>query len=299
MSGGAAQPSQVLLVGAVTLDRFGDEWRPGGAPLYAARALAALGLRARVLTIAGPDADLEVLAGHELEVVAAEASLRFEHEPAGDSRRLRLAARPARALTAGDLPAGWGDAGVLVLGPLLPDDVDVASFLGVATGLVGLLAQGLQRRVRADGGVAMERAPSGALLEALQAESHARTTVFLSSEEVAGWPREVLSALASSCARVVVTRGAAGAEVHRGGAAPLAVAAAPAQAVDTTGGGDAFAAAFMAALAGGAGDAAAGALAARVAAATVERVGPAEVPAIAAPVDGVVEVEAGDAAVAQ
>jgi len=282
-------------VGAVTLDRFGSEWRPGGAPLYAARALAALGLRARVLAIAGPGADLEALSGHELEVVDAEASLRFEHEPAGESRRLRLVVRPERALTARDLPPGWGDAEVLVLAPLLPDDLDVVSFGGVGSGLVGLLAQGLQRRVAPDGVVSLAGEPSEALCTALGA-GHARTTVFLSSEEVAGWPREALPALASSCARVVVTRGAAGAEVHRAGEAPLAVAAAPADARDTTGGGDAFAAAFMAALAGGAGDAGAGALAARLAAATVARVGPAELPAVALQGSGV---EVGDAVVAQ
>ena len=284
----------MLVVGAVTLDRFGGAWRPGGAPLYAARALAALGVRARVLAMAGPDADLGALEGHELKVVAAEASLRFEHEPAGESRGLRLAARPERALATSDLPARWRDAELLVLGPLLADDLEVASFMRVRAGEVGLLAQGLQRRVAPDGGVTTANAPS----EALGAACDSRTTVFLSGEEVAGWPREALRALASSCARVVVTRGAAGAEVHRGGVqgagvTPLRVAATPARALDTTGGGDAFAAAFMAALAGGAGDAEAGALAAEVAAATVERVGPAVLPRIE------LGVEAGDAAVAR
>ena len=298
MTDRAAQPPRVLVVGAVTLDRFGGEWRPGGAPLYAARALAALGVRARVLAIAGPDADLGALEGHELEVVAAEASLRFEHEPAGESRGLRLAARPERALAASDLPARWRDAELLVLGPLLADDLEVASFMRVRAREVGLLAQGLQRRVTADGGVTTANAPTEALHASLRAACDSRMTVFLSSEEVAGWPREALRALASSCARVVVTRGAAGTEVHRGGVqgagvAPLRVAAAPARAVDTTGGGDAFAAAFMAAVAGGAGDAEAGVVAAEVAAATVERVGPAVLPWIE------VAVEAGDAAVAQ
>ena len=146
---------------------------------------------------AGPDADLGALEGHELEVVAAEASLRFEHEPAGESRRLRLAARPERALAASDLPSRWRDAEVLVLGPLLADDLDVASFTRGPVGLVGLLAQGLQRRVASDGGVTTADAPS----EALRAACDARTTVFLSSEEVAGWPRGAVRALASGCAR--------------------------------------------------------------------------------------------------
>lgn len=48
----------VLIVGAMTWDVFGGERRPGGAVSFAARAAAALGVRARILTISGADADL-------------------------------------------------------------------------------------------------------------------------------------------------------------------------------------------------------------------------------------------------
>jgi sugar/nucleoside kinase (ribokinase family) len=81
----------------------------------------------------------------------------------------------------------------------------------------------------------------------------------------------------------VVTRGAGGADIYRAGEEPLHIDAAPATPVDTTGAGDAFAAAFSAALACGAGDAQAGALAARVAAATVEHAGAVLLPRVAMP----------------
>lgn len=69
----------VLLVGPVTRDLVGGhETRQGGAVSYAASALAALGMRACVVTVAGPDADLSALDGHDVHVVPADATLTFE-----------------------------------------------------------------------------------------------------------------------------------------------------------------------------------------------------------------------------
>ena len=273
-------PPRIVVAGAVAEDRFGGGTRAGGAAAYAARALAALGLRARALVLAGPGACLGAFEGHELAVVRAGTPLRFAHEAAdGGERRLRLLARPDRALAAGGLPRGWAaEADALVLGPLLPDDLDAASFAALGVPAVALLAQGLQREVGADGAVRARREPSPALLAACGPG----VSVFLSREETAPWPRGAVEALAARCARVVVTRGADGAEAHRAGAPPLPIAAAPARAADTTGAGDAFAAAYAAALAGGADDAEAGAAAAAVAAAAVAAEGPARLPRVGA-----------------
>ena len=270
---------QIVVVGAVTEDRFGDTTRPGGAVLYAARALEALGVDARVLASAPPGTEPEALTAHERTFVHTTTGLRFGIEMDDEERRLRVLSRPQRALTAGDLPAAWGDADALTLAPLLPDDLDAASFLERAGPRITLVAQGFQRRVSPTGEVTVLDEPAPALLAA----ATERTSVFLSSEEVAPWPDGAMEDLAGSCARVVVTRGADGADVYRAGEKPLHVDAAPAVPVDTTGAGDAFAAAFTAALACGAGDAEAGALAARVAAATVEHAGPVRLPRLAMP----------------
>ncbi|HMA46422.1 MAG TPA: PfkB family carbohydrate kinase, partial [Frankiaceae bacterium] len=64
----------------------------------------------------------------------------------------------------------------------------------------------------------------------------------------AGGPAELIGA---GAAAVVVTLGAAGAELHRPGRPPLTRPALPAAVVDTTGAGDAFTAALGWALAGG------------------------------------------------
>ena len=277
MSEARRGPPQIVVVGAVTEDRFGSVTRPGGAAPYAARALEALGIRAHVLTSAPPHASLEALDLHEYTYVPTHAGLAFAHDVEGEERRLRVLSTPDRALTAGDLPASWHDADALILAPLLPDDIDVESFAALPVPRIALLAQGLQRGVALDRAVTLHAEPAAALLAACDE----RTSVFLSREEVASWPRGSIEDLAAACARLVVTGGAEGADVYRAGAAPLHLAAVPATPVDTTGAGDAFAAAFMAALACGAGDERAGALAARVAAATVERVGPVRLPDIA------------------
>ena len=267
-------------MGATACDRFGADRRPGGVPAYGARAAAALGVRARILTIAGPGAELAALCGHDVAVVGAARTLTFEHELEGDDlaghvRRLRLVERPERALTCSDLPPGWRDSEVLVLGPLLADDIDMDSFAGVQARWRGLLGQGLQREVGSDGRVRHASAPSVALLSALDE----RTTLFVSDEEIAGWDEGALGTVVEAAERVAVTRGALGAELLSGDA-KVVIPAPAVSSVDTTGGGDVFATAFMIARASGADDAQSGRIAAQLAAAAVERVGVSELPAV-------------------
>lgn len=276
-TGGAAAPApSVLIAGALTLDLFGEERRAGGAIAYAARAAAALGVRARLLALAGPDADLAAPGGHELATVRAERTLTFAHgRGEGGARRLRLSERPERALSAADVPPEWrGGHDLLLLAPLLPDDLDLASFAALPAGRRGLLAQGLLREAGADGRIGHADAPPAALLAA----ADARTSVFVSEEETARWDAGALAALAASAERVVVTRGARGAEVLRGADRLAVPAARPARAADATGCGDVFAAAFMVALARGADDAGAGRIGAALAAAALERTGPRALP---------------------
>lgn len=277
MSEARRGPPQIVVVGAVTEDRFGSATRPGGAAPYATRALEALGIRARVLVSAPPGGAGGAFERHEHEFVHTTTALRFAHDVEGEERRLRVVSTPDRALTAGDLPASWRDADALILAPLLPGDLDVASFAALPASRIALVAQGLQRHVASDGAVTLLDEPAAALLAACGV----RTSVFLSREEVAPWPRGAVGDLVASCARVVVTRGADGADVYRAGHEVLHVDASPATPIDTTGAGDAFAAAFTAALACGASDERAGAIAARVAAATVEHAGPVRLPDIA------------------
>ncbi|MDO9445474.1 MAG: PfkB family carbohydrate kinase [Dehalococcoidia bacterium] len=264
------------IIGPVTTDLFERDRRvPGGSVSYAARVAASFGLTARILTAVGPDADLDALAGHEVRVVPG-ATQTFAHDFPGGRRRLRVVARPGRTLSAADVPASWGAPGTLILAPLLPDDIDLASFLdGWPEVETALLAQGLQRDTDAEGVVRHLGAPAPALLAA----ARANVTVFLSEEEIEAWPDGALDALARSVRRVVLTRGALGARIMAGGEV-VEVPASPADPVDPTGAGDVFATAFI--LGVRAGDRAAGRLAAAMAAAAVMVRGPAPLPARAA-----------------
>ena len=141
----------VLIVGPVTWDVSGGARRPGGAVAFAARTAAAMGVRAAILTVAGPDADLSALEGHDVHVVPAPETLTFEHRHTEGGRRLRVLARPGRMLTASDLPSGWGGITNIILAPLLADDLDVASFLRLGGGRRSILAQGMQRCTGGDG----------------------------------------------------------------------------------------------------------------------------------------------------
>ncbi|MBM4415901.1 MAG: hypothetical protein FJ035_06600 [Chloroflexi bacterium] len=276
----------LLIVGAVTRDVFTNPAaaateRAGGAASFAARAAAALGVRAAILIVAAADADLDALEGHDLHVVPADATLAFEHDrDATGGRTLRLLARSQHVLTCDDLPAPWQEADVLLLAPLLADDVDVASFARLAAPQRALLAQGLQCRVATDGAVHTLDGPAPALFAALAPPAGARTTVFLSAEETAGWRAADRETVAARCARLVLTQGAAGARVCEGGTT-YDVPPAPANAVDTTGAGDVFATALI--LGFSAGDAAAERVATLLAAAAVERYGAAELPTRLAP----------------
>lgn len=269
----------VLIAGAVTWDHFGAERRPGGAVLYAARAAAALGLRARILALAGPDTDLEALEAHEVTVCESPHTLGFVHmfSTGTPSRReLRILARPGRALSASGFPtASDDDLDLLVLAPLLPDDLDLGSFAGVRARRRALLAQGLLREVAADGLVTHEDGPPPRLLDAIDA----RTSVFLSEDETADWSAGALASLAVAAERVVVTRGARGATILRGDTR-IQTSARAAESVDSTGCGDVFSVAYMIALALGADDTQAAAIGAELASAALGLRGAQPLPAV-------------------
>ncbi|HJM74414.1 MAG TPA: PfkB family carbohydrate kinase [Dehalococcoidia bacterium] len=265
----APSSPSIAVIGPLTLDVIDGERRPGGAVAYAARIAHALGECIAILTIGAADADLSAFDGHELTLID-DRSLTFEHSAIDASRRLRLLARPSRPLGNSDIPGRWSGLTTLIFAPLLPDDVDLDSFSAISRiERRALLAQGLQRRVGRDGVIEHQHAPALGLLPFFTPD----TSLFLSTEETAGWDSDALPALIDACARVVITDGADGAVVHRAGERSLHVEAAPADVIDTTGAGDVFATAYMLALAAGADDAAAARLASASAAAAIEQPG--------------------------
>jgi len=90
--------ADLLVIGGLTIDRFGDATTaPGGSVLHAGRAAAAAQLRTIVVTVAGPEpvaarglAELDAVA--ELHVTDAPSTISFRHRDAEGGRRLWLEA---------------------------------------------------------------------------------------------------------------------------------------------------------------------------------------------------------------
>lgn len=273
-------PDPVLIVGAVTWDVVNGERVPGGAATYAARTATALGVRAYILVAAGEDAGLAAFADHELAVVPVEQTMMLEHRFHDGTRQQRVLARPERPLRPSDRPAHWPAPRTMILGPLLPDDIDVAAFLDLdSPEETAVIAQGLQRTVGSDGTIEHLERPSAALLDA----ARPGVTICLSAEETARWSSDAVDSLVARSRRVVRTLGAGGAEIRTrvagmdGVERVRQVPALDAAVVDTTGAGDVFATALI--LAMRTGDEVAERLAAACAAACVERHGSASLPA--------------------
>lgn len=225
-----------VVVGHVTLDRFGDDVRPGGAALYAAMAAYRLGLSVGILTSHGDDFPLELIPP-QIEVVSvpSDATTTFVHDPTRTPRTMRVSA-VARSLTAADVPEDWVDAALVLLAPVA-DEMDAHLATAFTGPTLAAAAQGWLRALDPDGLVTPAPwTPPEFLLGRLQA-------IFLSTEDVADQEDAALEWFE----RVpigVLTAGRLGALLFVNGER-YEVTPRPAHEVDATGAGDVFAAHFL------------------------------------------------------
>jgi sugar/nucleoside kinase (ribokinase family) len=224
-----------VAVGHVTLDRFGETVRPGGAALYAAVTAQRLGLSAGILTSHGADFPLDTIPP-QIEVVSIEAArtTMFDHRSDGDTRELQVL-EAARPLGIADVPEDWRDAAIVLLAPVL-NEVDPLLATAFPDASLGAAAQGWLRAVGAGTVTPVMWSPPDFLIDRLQA-------LFLSQEDIG---IDVVGAVAMF-QRVPVgalTAGADGALLFVNGER-YEVRPHPAQEVDGTGAGDVFAAAFL------------------------------------------------------
>ncbi len=228
---------EFIAIGHVTLDRFGDEVRPGGSALYAAITADRLGLRAGILTSHADDFPLDLVPPRiEVVSVPAPATTVFEHERVGDDRAQRVTS-VAGALSEADVPDDWRDADLVLLAPVVNEvDPRLAGVFGDAAMAAG--AQGWLRGVGSDGVVGSVRWDAAKqTLRTLQA-------LFLSTADVLGQE----SAMTEWVQRVpiaVVTAGRRGALLYVNGDR-YEVRPRRAIEADPTGAGDVFAATFLA-----------------------------------------------------
>lgn len=277
------RPVEALIVGHVTRDLLPDgDWRAGGAALYAGVTAQRLGLRVGIVTSAPADlraSVAETLGDVALVVVESATATTFEnvYTPMGRVQYLRDRAQPLRL---DDIPPAWRACELALLAPVA---AELAPALAgeLHARVIGAAPQGWLRQWGDDGCVG-PRALTSDELEALGGLS----ALILSREDLTGpgadaatqaRAERTLGAWARRLPLLAVTCGAAGAELWRAGGVER-FPGYPAREVDPTGAGDVFAATFLCALASTGDAARAIDRANRVAALSVEGVGPSAIP---------------------
>lgn len=241
-----------LAVGHVTHDRYGRALRAGGCAFYAARVFGALGAHARVATAVGHNfARSDELAGLSVSASRGGKTVTFVNHYAPDGTRVQYVEGWAPPVEPDQVCSRWLRSRVVFLAPVLGEvDLDLWR-RAVRPDVLGIGIQGLVKTagphlfVGASARTVVPRPwyPESAQLEGVDA-------AFLSVEDLEGQPG-LLTRLVRLVPVVVLTSGRNGCDVFvRRRVAH--VDACPARAVDPTGAGDTFAAAFLFALAAGA-----------------------------------------------
>ncbi|HEY7984853.1 MAG TPA: PfkB family carbohydrate kinase [Ktedonobacterales bacterium] len=266
-----------LVIGHATRDLRPDGgWRVGGTVVFAAAAAARLGLRAAIVTAAPPDvlaAIRHAAPDVELAALPTPTATTFANRYLPDGRRRQYLRSRAPMLGLDAVPDDWRACAIVHLAPVAAE-VDGALAAAFPGALLGATPQGW---LRAWGGTGLVR--PAAWREAARVLPHLRALV-LSQDDLATDAASADAAIARwarTVPVVVVTRGAAGADLLAQGSR-VRVPAFPAREVDPTGAGDVFAAALFVALAEGEAPAAAVRFANAAAAFVVEQPGVAGLP---------------------
>lgn len=256
---------EYVLLGHICADLQPDgSTRLGGSAFFAACAAHQLGLQVGVVTACSPDLDLSPVPD-AISVVRQNAphNTIFENHytPQGRVQRLHAQAPPVDLQ---NFPDAWNNAPIVHLGPIM-HDVPLEALDHFPHALVGVTPQGWLRTLGADKIVALEP------FRLLDLPWQPRHVVVVSEEDVEN-DEALVQQLAQRLRIVVLTRAERGATVWHH-AAPTDIGAVPIDAIDPTGAGDTFAAAFFSALHNGQSPVMATRSACAVAAFAIERPG--------------------------
>jgi sugar/nucleoside kinase (ribokinase family) len=225
-----------LVVGHVAKDLSEEGWLLGGTAAYSALTARNLGRRAAVLTSAGADLALDQsLEGMELVSLPSPVTTTFlnVYENEGRHQYIRTV---ANSISMDSIPSDWRNTPIVHLGPIA-GEFDEAMIDSFQASLLGLTPQGWLRQWDKGGRVSPRRWSEAArVLPRIDA-------LFVSEEDLAGEASPLREQL-DLPPLAVVTQGAQGATLYLQGRARH-FPAIEAQAVDTTGAGDVFAAAFL------------------------------------------------------
>ncbi len=247
-----------LAVGHITHDRYGQTLAPGGSVLYAAKTLQALGVEAAIATSLGDDFVFQdQLEGITLSVIQCSATTVFENTYPKDAPRLMLVEHTAEPVTPTNLPIELSDIDILFLAPVI-GEVSLIEWLSalqkkaIKARIVGIGLQGFLKQP----GRLYEPDRPGRMLAPTEFKLPDSlplgvTAAFMSKEDLDGFAdKDLLGNLRRMISIVAVTDGEQGATVYYKEKV-IEVGIRPTKAVDPTGAGDTFAAAFLFSLASG------------------------------------------------
>lgn len=247
---------ELRVIGGLTIDRMPDgSERAGGSVLHASRAISLEGRRVAVTALAASEpmarAGLDAIeAVAELEIVETPRTIGFTHDERAGARRLRFAGGGGTPLT----PRDPGRPAATLLAPVAGE---LGSDLGGAIpggAVVGANLQGWLRRL--EPGALVEPLPLGELAEPLRRRLGECDALIASTEDLedaAAGPDGQLGALRAAFGPapiLALTAGSGGVwiDLARQGGRHHLPAPRVVRHVATVGAGDAFAAAFVAAL---------------------------------------------------
>lgn len=229
------EPIDYLMVGHLTLDKFGDRYRLGGTATYAGLTAAALGLRVGIVTSWGEEIEESRLGSIPIINNKSEHSTIFENleTPYGRVQRI-LKVAPGIELY--QIPETWRTASIVHLGPVA-QEIDLTLIRQFPAALIGVTPQGWLREWDREGKVSTTD-----WLEASFVLERAGAAV-ISLEDVDG-DEERLEKMAAACPVLAVTEGSQGVRLYWNGDVRRFTPP-PVTVVDSTGAGDIFAAAFF------------------------------------------------------
>ncbi|MDQ3327337.1 MAG: PfkB family carbohydrate kinase [Chloroflexota bacterium] len=207
----------------------------GGTATYAGLLGARLGLRTAIVTSCGPDLEpLPALDGISIVSKTSPSTTTFRNLYDGAFRR-QIISGVAAPLTAADVPAEWRESRVALLGPVA-GEITNDLFKAFGASLLGVTPQGMMRAWNDAGEVyAVPWEPDEDLLRRVD-------VLVLSEDDLA--TQSTLERLLRTVRIVALTHEARGATVYVDGT-PRTFPAYASSAVEPTGAGDTFAAAFL------------------------------------------------------
>ncbi len=224
-----------LVIGHVVKDVVAGGWCLGGTVTYASFQAMRLGLRPAIVTSAPKSIDVaQLLPGVEVHRVASRRVTTFRNCYDNGKRTQFVLAR-GRPLSVSDIPDGWRDTPIVLLGPVCGEvPTEAAAFFSAS--LLGVSAQGWLRRVDDQQRVVGAPWPESESWRNVRA-------LFVSVEDVAG-DAGLVERWASTFPLVACTDSSRGARIHVGGKWRH-IGGVPEHEVDATGAGDVFASAFL------------------------------------------------------